>query len=94
MNFSPNEEQIIAYKKVKKAIKEAQKKGLVFYGKSGSLVAYTKEADKYNDEVDFSQTLGTGFSQIDCISEKGLIVDSGADDYPCYRSQADEDRYS
>lgn len=94
MEFSPNKEQILAYKKVFKAIKEAQKKGLVFYGKSGNLVAYTKQADKYNNEVDFSETLGTGFSQIDCISESGLITDSGADDYPCYRSQSDEDMYS
>jgi hypothetical protein len=94
MKFTPNKEQIAAFKKVKNAIKEAQKKGLVFYGKSGNLVAYTKQADEYNNEVDFCDTLGNGFSQIECISETGLIVDSGADDYPEYRSQADEDRYS
>jgi len=94
MEFSPNKEQILAFKKVEKAIKDAQKKGLVFYGKSGNLVAYTKQADNYNNEVDFSRTLGTGFGQIPNISKSGLIVDSGADDYPCYRTQADEDMYS
>lgn len=94
MKFPPNKGQIKAYEKVKKAIKEAQKKGLVFYGKSGNLVAYTKQADDYNNEVDYGKTLATGFSQIECISESGLIIDSGADDYPSYRSQADQDKYS
>ena len=73
--------------------KTKQKKGLVFYGKSGNLVAYTKQADDYNNKVDFSETLGTGFREIECISKAGLIVDSGADDYPNYRSAEDQEIY-
>ena len=94
MNFSPSKEQETAFKKVAKAIKDAQKIGLVFYGKSGSLVAYTKQADKYNNEVDFQETLGTGLNEVDFISQTGLISDSGADDYACYRSVFDQNKYS
>lgn len=94
ISFSPNEEQIKAYKKVKKAIKEAQKKGLIFYGKSDSLVAYTKQADDYINNVGIEKSLATGFSQIPCISESGLIADSGADDFNCFISKADENMYS
>ena len=94
MKFSPNKKQDLAFKKVAKAIKDAQKTGLVFYAKSDCLVAYTKQADKYNSEVDFRYTLGTGFSQVSCISQTGLIIDSGADDYPSYRTRADEDCHS
>lgn len=87
-SFSPTEEQKLAYKKVAKAIKEAKRKGLVFYGKSGSLVAYTKQADAYVESIGFEKCLG-GYGQIDCISETGLIKDSGADDYPSYQSLED-----
>lgn len=93
MKFTPTLEQEKAYKKVASAIKNAQKSGLVFYGKSGSLVAYTKQADEYI-EKDFEGSLASGRNQIACISETGLISDSGADDYGCYRTERDEERYS
>ena len=93
MSFTPTLEQEKAFKKVETAIKKAQKLGLVFYGKSGDLVAYTKQADKYIEE-DFDNSLGTGLSQVDCISKTGLISDSGADDYACYRTKFDEEMYS
>jgi len=94
MTFNPTDKQQKAFSKVAKAIKSAQKEGLRFYAKSDSLVAYTKEADSYNNEVDFRDTLGNAYSQIPCISETGLIIDSGADDYPEFRTQEDEDKYS
>lgn len=93
MNFTPTLKQEKAFKKVEIAIKKAQKLGLVFYGKSESLVAYTKQADRYIEE-DFDNSLGTGFNQIESISQTGLISDSGADDYACYRTKHDEEMYS
>lgn len=92
-NFNITDEQNKAFKAVARAIKKAQKTGLVFYGKSGSLVAYTKDAADYSDS-DFESCFGFGTgSQIDCISETGLIRDSGADDYPNYKTEADEKLY-
>ncbi|MBC7750068.1 MAG: hypothetical protein H7Z76_16105 [Methylotenera sp.] len=93
MKFSPTKVQEDAFKKVEKAIKEAKKKGLVFYGKSGSLVAYTKQADKYIEE-DFKSSLSGQGNQVECISKTGLINDSGADDYGSYRTKSDEEKYS
>jgi len=93
-NFNITDEQKKAFKVVEIAIKKAQKTGLVFYGKSGSLVAYTKDAANYTDE-NFESCFGFGTGhQIDCISKTGLIRDSGADDYPNYRTKADEELYS
>jgi hypothetical protein len=94
MDFNPNQKQKEAFKKVEKAIKDAKKSGLVFYGKSACLVAYTKQADKYIDENGFENCFGNMCSQIPCISENGLINDSGADDYPQFMTKSDEERYS
>ena len=92
--FSITDEQIKAFKSVERAVKKAQKTGLVFYGKSGSLVAYNKDAADYADS-DFESCFGVGTgSQIECISNVNLIRDSGADDYPCYRNLEDEELYS
>lgn len=92
--FSPNKKQREAFERVERAIIAAKKTGLVFYAKSDSLVAYNKAADVYNNQVEFQKTVGTGYSQIECITEFGLINDSGADDYPCYRTEEDEKKYS
>jgi len=94
MNFNPNQKQIDAFKKVEKSIKDAKKLGLVFYGKSGNLVAYTKQADNYVDEKGFLNCFGTLCSQIPCISISGLIKDSGADDYPQFITKSDEEQFS
>lgn len=84
MSFEPTKEQRKAFKKVADAIKLAQKAGLVFYGKSDSLVAYTVEANDYIENYGFERCLNNGNKQIEHISQTGLINDSGADDYPCY----------
>jgi hypothetical protein len=92
-NFKITNEQNKAFKSVERAIKKAQKSGLIFYGKSGSLVAYTKDAADYADE-DFEKCFGYGTgTQIDCISETGLIRDSGGDDYPNFITEDDEELY-
>ena len=93
-NFTITDEQIKAFKGIERAIKKAQKTGLVLYGKSGSLVAYTEDAANYADS-DFKSCFGYGTGHaIDCISEAGLIRDSGGDDYPNYRTKEDERKYS
>lgn len=92
--FTPTKKQEEAFKEVAKSIKKAKRLGLVFYGKSGSLVAYKANADEYLDEEDLESNLGTGFDQVECISQHGLICDSGADDYGCYRSGEDQEKYN
>ena len=94
MKFTPNEKQEKAFEKVAKAIKDAQKTGLVFYGKSGQLVAYTKQADEYVESNGFLNCFGTKQGQIPNISKSELIKDSGADDYPQFMSAADEYKFS
>jgi predicted MarR family transcription regulator len=90
-NFKINKEQTKAFKSVERAVKKVQKAGLIFYGKSGNLVAYTKDASDYADQ-DFESCFGYGTGrQIDCISEAGLIRDSGGDDYPSFITEADEE---
>lgn len=93
MKFSLTLKQEEAFKKVEKAIKDAKKLGLVFYAKSEKLVAYTKQANDYIEE-DFESSLRGKGNQVECISKSGLINDSGADDYGCYRTEADEEKYS
>jgi len=90
--FSPTPEQKKAFKDVISVIKKAKKLGLVFYGKSEKLVAYTTKADDYIEQ-DFSNSLGTGFSQVENLSES-ILSDSGADDYGSYRSLSDEKKFS
>jgi hypothetical protein len=94
MNFTPNEKQEKAFDKVSKAIKDAKKAGLIFYGKCGQLVAYTKQADEYVEKNGFLNCFGTMQGQIPNISMAGLIKDSGADDYPQFISDADEREFS
>jgi len=92
--FTPTPAQEKAFKEVAKAFKKAKKTGLVFYGKSSSLVAYKKNADDYVAELDFQESLGTGFAQIDCLSVLGCLADCGADDYPDYRTYEDQENFS
>jgi hypothetical protein len=89
---TPTPTQVKIFKDAVKAIKKAKKAGLVIYAKQYDLVAYNKSADDYI-ESDFLNSLGTGFSQIECLSER-CLADSGADDYGSYRSAEDEEKYS
>ena len=91
--FKITEEQRKAFNSVARAIKKAQKTGLVFFSKSSDLVAYTEAASDYVDQ-DFEACFCTRNSQIESISRSGLIRDSGADDYPEYRTYEDELKYS
>jgi hypothetical protein len=93
-NFNPTSKQQQAFKRVERAIKDAKKEGLIFYGKSQSLVAYTKEADDYIRTNGFEKCFGTNAGQIPCISKLDLINDSGADDYPQFLTKSDEEYYS
>ena len=92
MKFAANKKQQEAFNKVIKAIENAQKLGLVFYGKQENLVAYTKQAHNYIEE-DFSSSLYGDGNQIEHLS-KNVLFDSGADDYGRYRMKEDEERYS
>lgn len=92
MSHIPNKKQEEAFNDVIKAINKAKKLGLVFYGKQYSLVAYTKEADKYIGS-DVWNTLRTGFNVIPHLT-KNVLSDSGADDYSCYLTKEDEIKYS
>jgi len=81
-----------AYDSVIRAIKSAQKKGLVFYGKSGNLVAYTKQSDSYVDQNGFEACLRANTEQIENLSTS-ILQDSGADDYPSYINESDSPFY-
>lgn len=93
MTHYANKKQEEAFKEVVKAFQKARKLGLVFYGKSDTLIAYTKQADNYIDQVPFHQACATGYSSLPCLTALKCISDSGADDYGSYRSQEDEDKY-
>lgn len=91
--MNPTTDQKKAFTKVANAIKAAKKAGLIFYGKSGDLVAYTKEAEDYVESHGFLKCLRSTHGEIPNISVSGLINDSGADDYPHFISKADEIKY-
>lgn len=84
-----NKEQEVAFNKVIKAIKQAKAKGLCFYGKQDSLVAYTKTADNYMRQYDFDRLLGRCNSVIPYLAET-VLHDSGADDYAQYYNPEDQ----
>lgn len=92
-NFNSTPEQERVFKSLIRVFKKAKKQGLVFYAKSDSLVAYTKDADDYIEE-DFEGSLGTRFSPVPYLSSSNCISDSGADDYGNFRSLEDQEKYS
>jgi hypothetical protein len=81
-----------AFDSVVKAINRAKSLGLAFYGKQDSLVAYTNQADDYVNEIGFDRSL-RGVAQIPYISAI-VLTDSGADDYSCYKTQADKEKFN
>jgi len=88
-----NKAQEEAFKQVVKAINRAKSKGLVFYGKQYSLVAYTRQANNYiENEVGFIESLGTGFSHVPYLGNE-CLHDSGADDFGDYKNLEDEEKY-
>jgi len=90
----PNKTQEIAFDNVIKAIRKAQKSGLVFYAKSKKLVAYTKQADDYiENQVGFEKSLSGRFGQLYNLGES-VLQDSGADDYGAYVSEKDAKKYN
>lgn len=93
MTFTPNEKQEKAFDAVVKAMKEAKKIGLVFYGKGDTLVAYTKVADDYVNKHDTWELIGNKNEQLPCLSCLKVLSDSGADDYPCFANEEDERKY-
>lgn len=85
--FIPNKGQTKAFERVISAIKQANKKGLVFYGKQNHLVAYTKAAENYISQFDFEDTITPSFNGgiVHYLSDN-VLRDSGADDYSNYKS--------
>jgi len=91
--FTPTEKQEQAFKDVVKAFKKAKRLGLVFYGKSDSLVAYKKNADEYI-ESNFEASLRGGGNQVQKLQARGCLNDCGADDYGRYLTIEDQEYYS
>lgn len=89
-----NEKQVASFKAIVKAIKAANKIGLVFYAKSDNLVAYTKEADHYiENEHGFDTCLRGKGGQIPKLTAS-ILADSGADDYPSYVTKEDDSKFN
>ena len=77
----PNKEQKIAFDKVVLAIKNANKKGLVFSGMCDELIAHTTDALEYaNNNMRWGEC-GITIPYLSSIS----LSDSGADDPPTYK---------
>lgn len=89
MSHIPTIEQEKAFKSAINALKKCKKLGLVIYAKQYDLVAYTKEADDYAEEFGFEKALTGEGSQMPCLSAT-ILADSGADDYPVYRTKEDQ----
>jgi len=82
--------QAKAFAQVIKAMKRAQSKGLMFYGKQWSLVAINKETAKYESDNDIlNNRRCNGDNEIENFSCH-ILADSGADDYANYLSNADD----
>lgn len=93
-NHNPTEEQEKAFLSVVRAINRAKKKGLVFYGKQTSLVAFTDVASKYmfnSPGYCLSNPWENGL--IPHLSGCGLLNDSGADDDAYYNSIEDSEKF-
>ena len=93
MSHTPTKEQEKAFKSAINALKKCKKLGLVIYAKQYDLVAYTKEADDYAEEFGFEEALRGEGSQMPCISTN-ILADSGADDYPVYRTKSDQEMFN
>ena len=90
----PNERQKKAFAQVIKAIERAKKAGLVFYAKSNALVAYTKNADDYANQWDFSTLLSRAEGRTIPFLGENILTDSGADDYVGYMTKEDQKKYN
>lgn len=87
--YIANKSQVAAFNKVIKAIQAAKKTGLVFYAKQWNIVAYTKEADNYIENIiGFERSLRGGNGQVHNLSSN-ILADSGADDYGSYATTED-----
>jgi len=89
-----NKKQTKAWLSLLKAFDNAKKSGLVLYGKCGSLVAYTKDAEKYvNDNGGFNRCLRGRHGEIPHESSV-VLNDSSADDFVAYISESDRKKYN
>lgn len=93
MSHIPNEQQEKAFKAVERAINKCKKLGLVIYAKQYDLVAYTKEANEYAEITNESLLRIGNYATIPHLSLRQSLADSGADDYACYISKEDENKY-
>ena len=93
MKHKPNQKQIKAFENVINAFKEAQKTGLVFYGKQEYLVAYTKNAYEYFKKYDSERTFNSKHKIIPYLSDS-VLIDTGSDDYSRYLSKDDEIKFT
>lgn len=95
MSHTPNDKQIKAFNNAVKAIKKLRDLDMIIYGKQDYLVAYTKDADNYirkynplHKTIDHCSDI-----MVTCLNER-CLNDSGADDYACYISKEDHDKYN
>jgi len=83
-------EQAKAFAQVIKAMERAKSKGLRFFGKQWSLVAYNESTAAYEDEHGLLNRHDCrGSNNLEYLSEH-ILNDSGADDYARYLKDADD----
>lgn len=83
--------QAKAFAQVVKAIERAKEKGLCFFGKQYSLVAYDKQTAVYEDRHGLLERRGcNGNNMLEHLIAHGLLHDSGADDYARYITNKDD----
>lgn len=83
--------QAKAFAQVVKSIKKAKEKGLCFFGKQGSLVAYDKQTAAYEDEHGLLNRYDCkGDNNLEHLSATSILHDSGADDYARYLKNSDD----
>lgn len=87
--FIPTAKEELAFKKVIKAINEAKKLGLRFYGQQHMLTAFNAHAEKYMSNFSVENLMSKcGNGRIPNLSAN-VLSDSGADDEIYFNTSAD-----
>lgn len=85
-----NEKELIAFKNVVKAIKQAKKLGISFYGLQNNLVGYNKFSANYIDRnSDTALLSSSAHNGIIPYESASVLTDSGADDYYHFNQKDD-----
>ena len=93
MKHIPNTGQIKAFKQLTNSFNKCKKLGLVIYAKQYHLAAYTKDANDYAEKTNNCLLNIGDYGTVPCMSAK-VLEDSGADDYACYVTEKDQERFN